>query len=133
MNIKENDSNSLTSETRGGQTTRGGRSGDRGRGRTGHGWQHSYSDLQLYERYTIRQGRDLPWLKWESGAKAALRPAYGAQVEAVTRILQEELHPVLEPEFSPRNLNNRILSLIDYRSFQSRKQAINTIMTGIKK
>ena len=59
----------------------------------------------MYERYTIRQGGDLQWTKWESGAKAALRPSYGAEVESITRVLREEEHPIPEPEFSARNLN----------------------------
>ena len=53
----------------------------------------------------VRQGGELQWSKWETGAKAALRPAYGVQVEAITRVLREEEHPVAEPELSARNLN----------------------------
>ena len=93
MSIKENDSNSSTSDHRGGLTSRGGRSGLRGRGRgttsPGRGFR-PYTDLQVYERCMVRQGGELQWSKWENGAKAALRPAYGAQVEAITRVLHEE-------------------------------------------
>ena len=106
--MKENDSNSLTSENRGGQTTRGGRSGLRGRGRStsspGRGFR-PYTDLQVYEKYMVRQGGELQWSKWETGAKAALRPAYGVQVEAITRVLREGDHPIPEPELSARNLS----------------------------
>ena len=104
MNTKENDSNSLTPENRGGQTTRGGRSGPRGRGRgttsPGRGFR-PYTDLQVYERCMVRQGGELQWTKWENGAKAALRPVYGVQVEAITRLLREEEHPIPEPELRP--------------------------------
>ena len=108
MSMEENDSNSLTSEIRGGQTPRGGRSGLRGRGRgttsPGRGFR-PYTDLQVYERCMVRQGGELQWSKWETGAKAALRPAYGVQVESITRVLRDEEHPIQEPELSARNLN----------------------------
>ena len=98
---------SLTSPTRGGQSPRGGRSGLRGRGRgtpsPGRGFR-PYTDLQVYERCMVRQGGELQWVKWENGAKAALRPAYGAQVEAITRILRDEEHPIPEPELSGQRL-----------------------------
>ena len=106
MDKTVNDS-SLTSPTRGGQTPRGGRSGLRGRGRgtssPGRGFR-PYTDLQVYEKYMVRQGGELQWSKWETGAKAALRPAYGVQVEAITRVLREGDHPIPEPELSARNL-----------------------------
>ena len=115
MSIKENDSNSLTSETRGGQTIRGGRSGFRGRGRgttsPGRGFR-PYTDLQVYERCMVRQGGELQWSRWETGAKAALKPAYGVQVESITRVLRGEEHPIQEPELSARNLNTAFSSTI---------------------
>ena len=105
MSNKENDSNSLTSEIRGGQTPRGGRSGFRGRGRgttsPGRGFR-PYTDLQVDERCMVRQGGELQWSKWETGAKAALRPVYGVQVESITRVLRDEEHPIQEPELSAR-------------------------------
>ena len=98
---------SLTCESRGGQEPRGGRGRGRGRGpkSSGRGYRTPHSDLQVYERYTIRQGGDIQWNKWENSAKAALRSQYGAQVESISRVLQEELHPMTEPEVRARNLN----------------------------
>ena len=122
MNIKEDDSNSLTSKTRGGQTTKGGRSGVRGRGRgttsPGRGFR-PYTDLQIYERCMVRQEGELQWSKWETGAKAALRFAYGVQIESITRVLRDEEQPMQEPELSARNLNTP--EKIEYHKLTMRK------------
>ena len=112
-----------TSENSGRQEPRGGHGGGSGRGRgspkPGRGHRSSYSDLQVYERYIIRQGGEIPRSRWDQGAKAALRPAYGAHVESITIVLRKEEHPIPEPEFSARNLNTQ--EKIEFRKMSMQK------------
>ena len=85
MDTSTNDS-SLTCKIWGGPEPREGRGRGHGRGTKspGRGFR-PYSDLQVYERFMVRQGGEIQWSKWEAGAKVALRSAYGVHNQGTPR------------------------------------------------